>query len=128
MPQQRTAKQVRANELTNAAGNRVHRTTAADSLQQEQMSRPGPWIPLNSSRVQDARWDGGLKRLDVHFKDGTPWTYEVGQYEVYRRFIRSASPGRFINRVLNNYPYHGLADSDFPPHEVDLNQEEEEAL
>jgi hypothetical protein len=43
--------------------------------------------------------------LRVRFRDGTPWEYYEVPSEIWQRFKRSASPGRFINRVLNNYPY-----------------------
>ena len=44
--------------------------------------------------------------LRVRFRDGTPWEYHNVPSSVWQRFKRVASPGRFINRVLNNYPYN----------------------
>ena len=44
--------------------------------------------------------------LWVVFRDGTPWEYENVPNNVWRNFRRVKSPGRFINRVLNNYDYH----------------------
>lgn len=50
----------------------------------------------------DERFPGILR---VRFRDGTPWEYYQVPSEVWQRFKRVQSPGRFINRVLNNYPY-----------------------
>jgi hypothetical protein len=43
--------------------------------------------------------------LWVIFRDGTPWEYYDVPPRVWRNFRRVKSPGRFINRVLNNYDY-----------------------
>lgn len=43
--------------------------------------------------------------LRVRFRDGTPWEYYDIPPNVWRNFRRVKSPGRFVNRVLNNYPY-----------------------
>lgn len=43
--------------------------------------------------------------LRVRFRDGTPWEYYQVPSSVWQRFKRVQSPGRFINRVLNQYPY-----------------------
>ena len=43
--------------------------------------------------------------LWVVFRDGTPWEYYDVPQRVWRNFRRVKSPGRFINRVLNNYDY-----------------------
>lgn len=43
--------------------------------------------------------------LRVRFRDGTPWEYYRVPSSVWQRFKRVASPGRFVNRVLNNYEY-----------------------
>jgi hypothetical protein len=83
-------------------------------IQAQQMSRPGQWHSLSSSRVADCRWDGGLRQIHVHFADGTPWVYEDVDYSVFKNLRRSSSPGRFVNRVLNRYPYHRGPSPDFP--------------
>lgn len=44
--------------------------------------------------------------LRVRFRDGTPWEYHQVESAVWQRFKRVQSPGRFINRVLNQYPYN----------------------
>lgn len=69
-------------------------------------SRPGSWLSFDSSRVAQARYDSGLQQVHVVFvKHGTPWTYDSVPPNVWRNFRRSSSPGKYINRVLNNYPY-----------------------
>jgi hypothetical protein len=68
-------------------------------------ARPGRWLSFESSRVSEGRYDGGLEQVHVIFKDGTPWTYNGVPRSVWRNFRRSASPGRYINRVLNSYGY-----------------------
>ena len=76
-----------------------------ETLSTDQFSKPGPWYPMVSSRVSEARYDSGLQQVQVIFRDGTPWQYTGVEKNIWRNFRRSASPGRFINRVLNNYPY-----------------------
>lgn len=68
-------------------------------------SRPGRWFPMSSSRVTEARYDSGLQQVQVVFRDGTPWVYDGVPVNEWRNFRRSASPGKYINRVLNNHPY-----------------------
>lgn len=43
--------------------------------------------------------------LWVVFRDGTPWEYYDVPANIWRNFKRVKSPGRFINRVLNNFDY-----------------------
>lgn len=76
-----------------------------DIVQPAQASRPGPWQGFSSSRVAEGRYDAGLRQIHVIFRDGTPWVYDGVDRNVWRNFRRSASPGRFINRVLNGYPH-----------------------
>ena len=83
-------------------------TVNTEVLQPEQFSKPGPWYPMVSSRVTEARYDKGLQQIHVIFRDGTPWVYDGVPTNIWRNFRRSASPGKFINRVLNGYSnYHG---------------------
>lgn len=44
--------------------------------------------------------------LRVRFRDGTPFEYHNVPSAIWQRFKRVQSPGRFINRVLNGYPYN----------------------
>ena len=74
------------------------------------LSEPPPaeepvWVYLNSSRVSRAYYDKETKVIAVTFVDGTPWHYADTTGEIWKRFQRSKSPGRFVNRVLNNFPY-----------------------
>jgi hypothetical protein len=96
-------------------------TVNTERLQPEQFSRPGPWYPFSSSRVSEARYDKGLQQIHVIFRDGTPWVYDGVEPNIWRNFRRSASPGRFINRVLNGYTYYrgGFDYADSTPGEGD---------
>ncbi len=69
------------------------------------MSLPREWIYLGSSRVMRARYDDGLQQIHVNFRDGTPWVYEDVPDDIYEMFITAPSAGRFINEVLDRYPY-----------------------
>lgn len=62
-------------------------------------------LPFDSSRVAQAGYSNDSHTLYVRFVDGTPWAYYNVEPNVWRNFRRSASAGRFINRVLNNYSY-----------------------
>lgn len=74
--------------------------------------RPGPWKELDSSRMNQARYDASRRELHVVFKDGTPWIYYDIPQNIWDNLRRSASPGKFVNRVLNAFPY-SQAPADF---------------
>lgn len=76
------------------------------TVSHDQLSRPGEWFAVASSRVSEMRYDPGLRAIDVIFVDSTPWTYQNVDEDVFNRFLTSESPGRFINNVLNSYPHH----------------------
>lgn len=63
------------------------------------------FLPFTSTRVAQAGYSSRSHTLYVKFVDGTPWAYYGVEPNVWRNFRRSASPGRYINRVLNNYSY-----------------------
>ena len=67
--------------------------------------QPTPSINPPRPRTLAAGYDKDTRTLRVRFRDGTPWEYYDVPPDVYRRFRRVKSPGRFINRVLNQYPY-----------------------
>lgn len=71
---------------------------------------PVDWSPFDSSRVVEAGYDKDTQRLYVRFVKpiprGTPWVYEGVPSNVWRNMKRSASAGKFVNRVLNDYDYH----------------------
>lgn len=77
----------------------------AEVFTEDQESAPGEWFDFASSRVARARYDYGLRQVQVVFNNGNCWVYEQVPPEVFRRFRISASAGKFINRVLNGYPY-----------------------
>jgi hypothetical protein len=56
-------------------------------------------------RTLQARYSRQRQALEVIFRDGTPWTYENVPPRIWNRFKRVESPGRYINSVLNGYPY-----------------------
>lgn len=68
----------------------------------------GPWIELSSTRCKAVRYDYATKDLQVSWINNK-WHYVTTYYgvgsEVYRRMVRSASPGKFVNNVLNGYGY-----------------------
>lgn len=71
----------------------------------ERESRPGPWVAMNSSRLTEARYDRGLEQVHVRFREGAIYVYDGVPENIWRNFRRSASPGKFVNRVLNGFTY-----------------------
>lgn len=84
---------------------RARKLPTAAVFTQEEQSDPLPWHQMSSSRVMTARYDPGNAQVQVYFVDGTPWVYEDVPRQVYDAFITASSAGRFINQVLDNYPY-----------------------
>lgn len=74
------------------------------------------WTPTrgstgdSSTRIATAGYDPGSQRLYVlfhkPFPEGTPWTYDGVTQREWNNLKRSASPGKFVNRVLNTKSYH----------------------
>ena len=89
--------------LSNPAATSTYGTGEADRI-------PETFVLFDSSRVVEAAYDPQEERLYVRFvkpqPGGTPWTYEGVPPNVWANMKRSTSPGRFVNRVLNNYNYH----------------------
>lgn len=56
-------------------------------------------------RTLQARYSRRFQWLEVVFRDGTPWHYEEVPPNLWQSFKRTASPGKFINAVLNDFPY-----------------------
>jgi hypothetical protein len=56
-------------------------------------------------RTLQARYSRNIRELQVIFRDGTPWTYFDVPPNIWQRFKRTESPGRYINAVLNGYDY-----------------------
>lgn len=77
----------------------------AETVQQQQVFVPGPWVSFNSSRVSRACYDRNSQQLLVDWQDaGMAYIYKVPP-SVWRNMRRSTSIGKFVNRVLNQYPY-----------------------
>lgn len=76
----------------------------------ESETMPSDWRQFSSSRVASAGYDRDSQRLYVlfhkPFPGGTTWTYHGVPPNVWRNMQRSASAGRFVNRVLNQYRYN----------------------
>jgi hypothetical protein len=72
-----------------------------------------PWSFPDSSRVQAYQWDEQKQQLRVRFiKYSTPWVYENIDLAVFQMFDAAPSKGRFINQVLNSYPYRRASDEE----------------
>jgi hypothetical protein len=62
---------------------------------------------MDSSRVERARYDSGTREVHVVFSNnGAPYVYQEVPPNVWRGFRRSGSPGKYINRQLNSFPYY----------------------
>lgn len=74
---------------------------------EERTRKPGPWKEMDSSRVARARYDSGTRQVQVVFANNeAPYVYEEVPQNIWRNFRRSASPGKYINRTLNAFPYY----------------------
>jgi hypothetical protein len=67
--------------------------------------QPTPSIDPPRPRTLAAGYDAKTKTLRVRFRDGVGYEYYDVPPSVWRNFKRVKSPGRLINRTLNNYPY-----------------------
>jgi hypothetical protein len=59
---------------------------------------PGP-------RTQQIGYNREERAVRCVFRDGTKWRYDEVPPDVWERIRRTASTGRFIARVLDQYPY-----------------------
>jgi hypothetical protein len=66
---------------------------------------PTPSINPPRPRTQGAGYSNDTQTLRVKFRDGAIYEYYDVPPNVWRNFQRWKSPGRGINRVLNNYSY-----------------------
>ncbi|MFI6512848.1 KTSC domain-containing protein [Streptosporangium sp. NPDC050855] len=69
-----------------------------------------PYRPTPSSypprpRTQAAGYDRARQELRIEFRDGSRYVYHDVPPSVWKNFRRVKSPGRYVNRVLNNYRY-----------------------
>lgn len=67
--------------------------------------QPTPSINPPRPRTRAAGYDPLTRVLRVRFRDGTGYAYYDVPPNVWRNFKRVKSPGRAINRTLNNYAY-----------------------
>lgn len=70
--------------------------------------QPTPSINPPRPRTLAAGYDQTTQTMYVRFREGAVYAYESVPPRVWRNFKRVKSPGRAINRTLNNYPYHRI--------------------
>lgn len=67
--------------------------------------QPTPSINPPRPRTLAAGYDKSTETLRVRFRDGAIYEYYDVPERVWRNFKRVKSPGRAINRTLNQYEY-----------------------
>lgn len=72
--------------------------------------QPTPSINPPRPRTLAAGYVRASQTLYVRFRNGQVYAYYRVPPNVWRNFRRVKSPGRFINRVLNRYPYAEIPD------------------
>lgn len=65
-------------------------------------------------RTLAAGYQESTLTLFIRFRNGQVYRYDKVTQNVWRNFKAQPSPGRFINRVLNFYPYQPVPDLDRP--------------
>lgn len=85
----------------------ARRQRVAQTAREEAAYDPGPWENFaSSSRVSRARYDPKNQLLELDWIDGgLSYMYSGVPSNVWRNLLRAKSKGRFVNRVLNAYPY-----------------------
>jgi hypothetical protein len=53
-----------------------------------------------------ARYSANQQTIEIVFRTGVPYQYHHIPPELWVSFKRAESPGRFINMVLNDFPYN----------------------
>lgn len=76
--------------------------------------QPTPSINPPRPRTLAAGYDADSQTLRVRFRNGQVYGYYNVPPNVWRNFKRVKSPGRAINRTLNNFPYAPEHDLDEP--------------
>jgi hypothetical protein len=66
---------------------------------------PTPSINPPRPRTQGAGYSRETQTLRIKFREGAVYEYYDVPPNVWRNFQRVKSPGRAVNRVLNNYAY-----------------------
>lgn len=73
------------------------------------------WISVSSSNVDAVRWVGGSHGLNVRFKGGWLYFYQV-PYSTFRAMVESTSKGKFIWMLRNTgVPYKREKPATIPP-------------
>lgn len=68
--------------------------------------QPTPSINPPRPRTLAAGYDKATETLRIRFRDGPVYAYNGVTEREWRNFRRVKSPGRFINRVLNQKDYY----------------------
>lgn len=76
--------------------------------------QPTPSINPPRPRTLAAGYSDSTLTLRVRFRNGQVYAYNKVPPNVWRQFKMQKSPGRYINRVLNFYPYGEEADLNQP--------------
>lgn len=72
--------------------------------------QPTPTINPGRPRTLAAGYDDRTQTLRIKFRNGEIYEYFQVPPSVWWKFQRAESPGRYINTILNRYPYkRGLA-------------------
>lgn len=69
-------------------------------------------------RTHAAGYQESTLTLFIRFRNGQVYRYDKVTQNVWARFKAAPSPGRYINRVLNFYPYQPVPDLDQPTGQV----------
>lgn len=68
--------------------------------------QPTPSINPPRPRTMAAGYDRSTQTLRIRFRDGDVYAYNEVSPREWNNFKRVKSPGRFVNRVLNDKPYY----------------------
>ena len=71
---------------------------------------PVSYVPTRTSddrrpRTLAAGYDSDSKTMRIDFRDGATYHYYNVPAEIWQQFKKSASPGKFMNRRMTQYPY-----------------------
>ena len=83
----------------------------ADTFGETLRADLGPWAETPSStRVASFRYDYLNRETQVTWRNqkNPGYAYSEMGYEDFRRFARAVSKGKYINRVLNGFPYRPM--------------------
>lgn len=111
--------QVAGNQFGRAAQGRTERLDDPETNRAIDLAKDGdvtlllPYRPTPSSckprpRTKAAGYDRDTMTLRVQFRNGRIYEYYNVPPRIWNNFKRVKSPGKFINRHLNAYPYAEL--------------------